>query len=73
MIPKLESILNKEIQGDLAKNREKLIELINSVTSISSFREDLIFYLKKWVIVDFAFKYNFNKVIFGMNGHKVAT
>lgn len=30
-------------------------------------------YFKKWLIVDFALKYNFKKILFGTTGHKVAT
>lgn len=30
-------------------------------------------YFKRWLIVDFALKYNFKKILFGTTGHKVAT
>lgn len=46
---------------------------MESLPTDSNFREDLIFYLKKWIIADFALKYNFKKVLFGTSGHKVAT
>lgn len=39
----------------------------------SSFREDLIFFLKRLVITNFSLQYNFKKCLFGTNSHKVAT
>lgn len=53
--------------------REQLKQLIKSLPTHSNFREDLILYLKKWVISWFALKYNFKKVLLGTSGHKVAT
>jgi len=39
----------------------------------SSFREDLIFYLKRIVISWFCLKYNFKKALLGTTSQKVAT
>lgn len=61
-----------EIQN-IDEKREKLVKLINSLSSESNFREDLILYLKKWLISDFALRYNFKKILLGTSGHKVAT
>ena len=39
----------------------------------SSFREDLIFYLKRMIIAKFCLTHNFKKALLGTNSHKVAT
>ena len=70
----LEEVTNKIIEIDnLKEKRERMKKLIESLPSISSFREDLIFYMKKWVVTDFALKHNFKKVLLGTNAHKVST
>ena len=58
---------------NLMAKREKLREMLDSLPTTSNFREDLILYFKKWIIVDYALKFNFKKVLFGTTGHKVAT
>ena len=64
---------NKIVEvNDIDAKRRNLAELINSVPKESSFREDLIFSLKKHVIVSFALTYNFKKVLLGTTSHKVA-
>eukprot|EP00347_Sterkiella_histriomuscorum_P003860 403362663 len=57
---------------DIEGKREMLKQLIESLPTHSNFREDLILYLKKWVISHFALKYNFKKILLGTSGHKVA-
>jgi hypothetical protein len=70
----LELVMNKIVEiENLEEKREKLKELIESLSSVSCFREDLIFYLKRWIIIAFAFKHNFEKILFATSGHKVAT
>lgn len=59
--------------NDIEGKRENLKLLIESLPTHSNFREDLILYLKKWVISAFALKYNFKKILLGTTGHKVAT
>jgi len=67
-------ILNKVIDTpDLLLKRQRLANLIKSLPKESNFREDLILYLKRWVIADFALMYNYKKVLLGTSGHKVAT
>lgn len=46
---------------------------METLPTSSNFREDLILYFKRWIIVDFALRYNFKKILFGTTGHKVAT
>jgi tRNA(Ile)-lysidine synthase TilS/MesJ len=46
--------------------------LVESLPLESSFREDLIFYLKRILISDFALRNNFKKVLFGTGSHKIA-
>jgi cytoplasmic tRNA 2-thiolation protein 2 len=48
-------------------------KLIEALPTTSNFREDIILYFKRWIIAEFALKYNFKKVLFGTTGHKVAT
>mmetsp|Transcript_1876 Transcript_1876/g.2586 ORF Transcript_1876/g.2586 Transcript_1876/m.2586 type:complete len:251 (+) Transcript_1876:463-1215(+) len=47
--------------------------LIECLPVESSFREDMIFFLKKLIISEFALKYNFKKILLGTTSHKVAT
>lgn len=69
-----DEIQNKIMQvDDVEAKRDKLKQLIESLPTHSNFREDLILYLKKWVISAFALKYNFKKILLGTSGHKVAT
>ena len=69
-----EEILNIVVDvSDLEAKRQRLRGLIQSLPADSSFREDLILYLKRWVIADFALRFNFKKVLLGTSGHKVAT
>jgi tRNA(Ile)-lysidine synthase TilS/MesJ len=58
---------------NIEEKRKQLRELMECLPTISNFREDMILYLKRWLIVAFALKYNFKKVLFGTTGHKVAT
>jgi cytoplasmic tRNA 2-thiolation protein 2 len=70
----LESVLNKEVQvSDIEGKRKRIIEILECLPSISNFREDLILYFKRWIIVDFALTFNFKKILFGTTGHKVAS
>lgn len=59
--------------SDIEGKRQRLKDLMECLPTISNFREDLILYFKRWIIVDFALRYNFKKVLFGTTGHKVAT
>lgn len=52
--------------------RERLVKLIECLPIESSFREDLITYLKKIVIAWFCLKYNFKKAMLGNTSQKVA-
>jgi tRNA(Ile)-lysidine synthase TilS/MesJ len=58
---------------EIEDRRKDLRDIMETLPSASNFREDLILYLKKWLIVDFALRYNFKKILFGTTGHKVAT
>lgn len=70
----LEEFSNKIIQvEDIENKREKLRNLFQCLPTISNFREDLTHYLKRWILCDFALKYNFKKILFGTSGHTVAT
>lgn len=70
----LESISCKTVDVEnLTHKRETLQKLMECLPSTSNFREDLILYFKRWIIVEFALRYNFKKILFGTTGHKVAT
>ena len=58
---------------DVDQKRKHFKELIECLPIESSFREDLIFYLKRILISEFCLKYNFKKALFGTNSHKVAS
>ncbi len=49
-----------------------LKDLLNTLPTESNFREDLVLYLKRWLLSDFALKNNFKKILLGTTGHKVA-
>ncbi|CDW91371.1 UNKNOWN [Stylonychia lemnae] len=69
-----DEIVNKVLEvDDILEKRQKLMTLIESLPTHSNFREDLIFYLKRWVISSFGLKYNYKKILLGTSGHKVAT
>ena len=70
----LDSVLNKEVEVyDIEGKRKRIIEILECLPTISNFREDLILYFKRWIIVDFALTFNFKKILFGTTGHKVAS
>ena len=57
---------------DLDEKRAHFKEMIECLPIESSFREDLILYLKRILISGFCLKYNFKMALLGMNSHKVA-
>lgn len=57
---------------NLDEKRRDLQALIHSLPALSSFREDLVVYLKKLLISDFALKFNFKKVLLGTSSQKIA-
>jgi len=59
--------------ADLEEKRQRMKVLFECLPTTSNFREDLVLYFKRWIIVDFALRYNFKKILFGATGHKVAT
>lgn len=70
----MEEVANRVIEvSDVAGKREAIKGIMETLPTSSNFREDLILYFKRWIIVDFALKYNFKKILFGTTGHKVAT
>lgn len=46
---------------------------MESLPTESNFREDLVLYLKRWLLSEFGLKYNFKKILLGTTGHKLAT
>ena len=58
---------------DLQEKRTRFQEMIECLPIESSFREDMIFYLKRLLISDFCLRFNFKKALFGTNSQKVAT
>ena len=50
------------------ENRSKLVELIKYPSGLCSNKEDFVFYLKKWVLLDFSLKFNFKKLLLGWSG-----
>ena len=52
---------------DLDVKRERLEKLLECLSSGSSFRETLVFNLKRLLISNYALRYNFKKVMFGTN------
>ena len=61
-----------EVQN-ITEKRRQLQQLLECLPTTSNFREDLVLYFKRWIIVDFALRFNFKKILFGATGHKVAT
>ena len=61
-----------EVQDKLDK-RKQFKDMIECIPIESSFREDMIFYLKRILISEFCLKYNFKKALFGVDSHKVAS
>ena len=70
----LDEVANKFIATENGEEkRHRIQKMMECLPTISNFREDLIMYFKRWIIVNFAIKYNFKKILFGTTGHKVAT
>lgn len=70
----LDEVANKYINTENTEEKsQKINKMMDCLPTISNFREDLIMYFKRWIIVNFALKYNFKKILFGTTGHKVAT
>lgn len=70
----LEEVSCKVIEVENLESKRKAIrDLMDILPTTSNFREDLILYYKRWIIVDFALRFNFKKILFGTTGHKVAT
>ena len=61
-----------EVQN-ITEKRKQLQQLLECLPTTSNFREDLVLYFKRWIIVDFALRFNFKKILFGARRHKVAT
>ncbi|CAI2367136.1 unnamed protein product [Moneuplotes crassus] len=55
------------------ENAEKLRELLKYPSELCSSREDLIFNLKKWLLLDFALKFGFKKLLLGCTAVKVTS
>jgi hypothetical protein len=69
-----EEFMDKEVEClKIEESSDKLEKLIELLPTTMSFREELIFYLKKWIILNFALKYNFKKVLLGIAGHQIST
>jgi len=67
-------ILDRELQiDDLVAKRARLTEFISTLPTTSNFREDLVWCLKKWILLDFAFRYGFKKLLLGTSAHKLST
>lgn len=58
---------------DLLEKRARFQQMIECLPIESSFREDLIFYVKRLLISDFCLRFNFKKALFGTNSMKVAS
>ena len=56
--------INK-IYPSTEENALKLQELLKYPSELCSSKEDLIFYLKKWLLLDFALKFGFKKLLLG--------
>jgi tRNA(Ile)-lysidine synthase TilS/MesJ len=70
----LEEVKNKVLEvEDIEGKRQAIRDIMETLPTASNFREDIILYFKRWIIVDFALKYNFKKLLFGTTGHKVST
>jgi hypothetical protein len=70
----LKDVMCREVPvEDIEEKRQVLRDMMECLPKTSNFREDLILYFKRWLIVEFALRYNFKKVLFGTTGHKVAT
>jgi len=57
---------------DKAQKREKLQNLLNSLSDTGSSKEDLLFVFKKLLIADFASRNNIQKILFADTAQKVA-
>lgn len=55
------------------ENRQKLTELLKYPSELCSNREDLVFFLKKWLLIDFALKFNFKKLLLGCTALSVTS
>lgn len=63
-----EAVKNKVLAvEDLEMKRANLQAMLKSLPTEASFRESLVFNLKRLLISDFALRYNFKKVLFGTN------
>ena len=56
----------------LREKQARLKELIGCIGP-AGFKADLVLFLKKWVMSDFALKYNFKRVFMATTAHKTAT
>ncbi len=59
--------------SDLKAKREQLKKLLSFLSPSSSFREDVLWYLKKHLMLSFAKQNGFKKLLLGITGHKVAS
>lgn len=56
----------------MVEYQKRLLKLLETLPAHSSFRESMVFHLKRQLISDFALRFNFKKVMFGTNSQKVA-
>lgn len=64
--------VNKIIETS-QENREKFSELLKYPSDLCSNKEDLIFFMKKWLLLDFALKHGFKKLLLGCTAVSVTS
>jgi len=63
---------NVEFEGN-PENAERLRDLLSAVSPVCSNREDLIYYFKRWLLLDFARTNGFKKLLLGRSSLSVTT
>jgi cytoplasmic tRNA 2-thiolation protein 2 len=55
------------------ENRERLQEILKYPSELCSNKEDMIFFFKKWVLLDFALKFGFKKLLLGCSAVNITS
>jgi hypothetical protein len=62
-----------QVIGSSEINAQRLEELLKYPSDLCANKEDLIYYLKKWVLLDFALTFGYTKLLQGCSALTVAT
>ena len=65
--------INKTIEINNLEEKQARLKALLDCIGPASFRSDMVFFLKRWLMSDFCLRYNFKRIFVGSSAHKTAT